>query len=420
MYFYPPEIKLLNLSILITKRLISAKKKAFSSFIMRISIIATTISVAAMIVSMSFINGFQKIIAEKIFGFWGHIRVQHFEPLKSNIAEESPIVRNDSAEFMMNVAPNVNSVSIFATKSAILNANGTIEGVLMKGVSKEYPFKKLDRFLTKGSWPTFKDSGYAEEIVLSEYTANQLGTGVGKSLLIYFIQSDGSPPRTRKLRVAGLYKTGIDVYDKIYAIGDIRLIQRLNGWEENEVGGYEIVLSDPLQMESTAMGIYDVLPSGWNAQTLKELSPEIFDWLNLQNTNKYILLTVMTIVALINLITCLIILLLERTAMIALLKALGARDIQIQTTFIAYGTWIAGVGIAAGTLLGLGICYLQQYTGFIRLNEEAYYVHVAPVDIRMGDVMLVALGTALVSVLILFIPSIISKKINPSKALRFK
>lgn len=387
---------------------------------MRISIIATTISVAAMIVSMSFINGFQKIIAEKIFGFWGHIRVQHFEPLKSNIAEESPIVRNDSAEFMMKVAPNVNSVSIFATKSAILNANGTIEGVLMKGVSKEYPFKKLDRFLTKGSWPTFKDSGYAEEIVLSEYTANQLGTSVGKSLLIYFIQSDGSPPRTRKLRVAGLYKTGIDVYDKIYAIGDIRLIQRLNGWEENEVGGYEIVLSDPLQMESTAMGIYDVLPSGWNAQTLKELSPEIFDWLNLQNTNKYILLTVMTIVALINLITCLIILLLERTGMIALLKALGARDIQIQTTFIAYGTWIAGVGIAVGTLLGLGICYLQQYTGIIRLNEEAYYVHVAPVDIRMSDVMLVAWGTALVSVLILFIPSIISKKINPSKALRFK
>ena len=320
----------------------------------------------------------------------------------------------------MNVAPNVNSVSIFATKSAILNANGTIEGVLMKGVSNEYPFKKLDRFLTKGSWPTFKDSGYAEEIVLSEYTANQLGTGVGKSLLIYFIQSDGSPPRTRKLRVSGLYKTGIDVYDKIYAIGDIRLIQRLNGWEENEVGGYEIVLTDPLQMENTAMGIYDVLPSGWNAQTLKELSPEIFDWLNLQNTNKYILLTVMTIVALINLITCLIILLLERTGMIALLKALGARDIQIQTTFIAYGTWIAGVGIAAGTLLGLGICYLQQYTGFIRLNEEAYYVHVAPVDIRIGDVMLVALGTALVAVLILFIPSIISKKINPSKALRFK
>jgi lipoprotein-releasing system permease protein len=320
----------------------------------------------------------------------------------------------------MKASPNVKSVSPFATKSAILNANGTIEGVLLKGISKEYPFKDLNRYLTKGSWPVFKDSGYAEEIVLSEYTANQLVTGVGKNLLIYFIQADGSPPRTRKLKVTGLYKTGIDVYDKIYAIGDIRLIQKLNGWEENEVGGYEIVLNDPLQMENNANGIYDELPSGWNALTLKELSPEIFDWLNLQNTNKYILLTVMTIVALINLITCLIILLLERTGMIALLKALGARDIQIQSTFIAYGTWISSVGIIAGTLFGLGICYLQQYTGFIRLNEEAYYVHIAPVDIRLADVMLVALGTAIISFLILFIPSIISKKINPSKALRFK
>jgi len=330
------------------------------------------------------------------------------------------MMRNDSAEYLMKASPNVKSVSPFATKSAILNANGTIEGVLLKGISKEYPFKDLNRYLTKGSWPVFKDSGYAEEIVLSEYTANQLVIGVGKNLLIYFIQADGSPPRTRKLKVTGLYKTGIDVYDKIYAIGDIRLIQKLNGWEENEVGGYEIVLNDPLQMENNANGIYDELPSGWNALTLKELSPEIFDWLNLQNTNKYILLTVMTFVALINLITCLIILLLERTGMIALLKALGARDIQIQSTFIAYGTWISSVGIIAGTLFGLGICYLQQYTGFIRLNEEAYYVHIAPVDIRLADVMLVALGTAIISFLILFIPSIISKKINPSKALRFK
>jgi lipoprotein-releasing system permease protein len=418
--FTQSEIKVLNLSILITKRLISAKKKAFSSFIMRISIIATTISVAAMIVSLSFINGFQKIISEKIFGFWGHIRVQHYEPVKSNIAEESPIRRNDTAEFMIKNAPNVNSLSTFATKSAILNANGTIEGILMKGVSKEYPFKKLTRFLTKGQWPSYKDSGYAEDIVLSEYTANQLGTDVGRNLLIYFIQSDGSAPRTRKLKVSGLYKTGIDVYDKVYAIGDIRLIQKLNGWEESEVGGYEIDVTDPLKMDETSYQLYDQLPSGWNALTMKELSPEIFDWLNLQNTNKYILLTVMTIVALINLITCLIILLLERTGMIALLKALGARDIQIQTTFIAYGSWIAGIGIAAGTLLGLFVCYLQLYTGFIRLNEEAYYVHIAPVDIRLGDVIIVTFGTALISVLILFIPSIISKRINPSKALRFK
>lgn len=373
-----------------------------------------------MIVSLSFINGFQKIIAEKIFGFWGHIRVQHFEPLKSNIAEETPMVRIDSAEMMIKLNTNVQSISTFATKSAILNANGTIEGVLMKGVSSDYPFKKLNRFLTKGNWPTYNDSGHTDEIVLSEFTANQLGIGINKNILIYFIQSDGSAPRTRKLKISGLYKTGIDIYDKLYAIGDIRLIQRLNGWQENEVGGYEIVLNNPLEMESTAAAIYDKLPAGWNSQTLKELSPEIFDWLSLQNTNKYILIVVMTIVALINLITCLIILLLERTGMIALLKALGARDRQIQNTFIAYGSWIASIGIAAGIVLGLSICYIQLYTGFIRLNEEAYFVRIAPVDIHYLDVLGIGLGTASVSILILFLPTIISKKINLSQALRFK
>jgi lipoprotein-releasing system permease protein len=168
-------------------------------------------------------------------------------------------IRTDANKLSLNVGnttiASVNAMGILNSNGGvILNANGTIEGVLMKGISKEYPFKDLNRFLTKGSWPVFKDSGYAEEIVLSEFTANQLGTGVGKSLLIYFIQADGSPPRTRKLKVTGLYKTGIDVYDKIYAIGDIRLIQRLNGWEENEVGGYEIVLNDPLQMENNANG----------------------------------------------------------------------------------------------------------------------------------------------------------------------
>lgn len=387
---------------------------------MRISIAATTISVAAMIVSLSFINGFQKIIAEKIFGFWGHIRVQHFEPLRANIAEETPIIRNDTAEYMIGHNSHVSSFSIFATKSAILNANGTIEGILMKGISEDYPFGKINRFLTKGHWPPFNQETYSDNIALSEYTANQLGTDVGKFVLIYFIQTDGSAPRTRKLRVSGLFKTGIDVYDKLYAIGDIKLIQKLNGWSSKDIGGYEINLHDPFTMEVATAEMYENLPTGWNAQTLRELSPEIFDWLNLQNTNKVILITIMTIVALINLITCLIILLLERTSMIALLKALGARDIQIQRTFLAYGSWISGIGIMYGTILGLAICFLQKYTGFIRLNEEAYYVNIAPVDIRYQDVLLVSGGTALISLVILFIPTLISRKINPSKALRFK
>lgn len=387
---------------------------------MRISIAATTISVAAMIVALSFINGFQKIVAEKVFGFWGHMRIQHYEPIRSTIAEEVPINRDEKVEMKINTHPNIISSSPFATRSAILNANGTIEGVMLKGVTPSYPFKKLDRFLIRGSWPPLKDSIQNNQVVLSAYTAKQLGIDTGKSLLIYFIQEDGSMPRTRKLTVSGIYRTGIDVYDKVYAIGDMQLIQNLNDWDRSQIGGYEVDLKNSETMDSTAEDVFSFIPTGWNALTLKEISPEIFDWLNLQNTNKYILVTVMIIIAIINLITCLIILLLERTPMIALLKSLGARDGTIQKIFIIYGSWIAGIGILAGTFIGLTLCYLQQYGELIKLNEEAYYVRTAPVDIHYAQVAMIILGTFVISMLILILPSMISRKINPSKALQFK
>ncbi len=373
-----------------------------------------------MIVALSFINGFQQLIAEKIFNFWGHMRVQHFEPVRSTIAEESPIYKIDSVENKISQFENISSIAPFITKSAIIKSNETIEGILVKGVDNNYPFEKINQFLVKGKWPSFQDSSISSEIVLSKYTADQLNIDLGESVLIYFIQENGELPKTRKLKVAGIYKTGIDVYDKVYAIGDLRLIQRLNEWDKSQIGGYEIDLSDPGLMEKTALDLYNQLPTGWNAITLKELSPEIFDWLQLQNTNKYILVVVMVIIAAINLITCLIILILERTKMIALLKAIGTKENSIQQVFLFYGTWIAVRGIGLGVLLGLGICYLQKYTKFIKLNEEAYYVDSAPVVIDYTQVLWVVLSTLLISILTLSLPTIVSRKLNPSKALQFR
>jgi lipoprotein-releasing system permease protein len=410
----------LNLALFIALKIAKAKKKSFSRFIMRISILATTVSVATMIVALSFINGFQDIIADKIFGFWGHIRVMHYEPVRATMAEELPILGTDSLKKLIDENPNIERASRYATRSAILNASGTIEGILLKGVDSTYPFEKLDRFLIKGKWPTEKDDSTRGLVVISEYTARQLNVDVGKPLLIYFIQNDGTLPRIRKLIISGIYRTGIDVYDKVYALGNIEMIQKMNGWKKEEIGGYEIDLKNPEKMDEIAGQIFTILPAGWNAQTLRELSPEIFDWLGLQNTNKYILLTLMTIVAIINLITCLIILLIERTPMIALLKSLGARDHLIQKVFIIYGSWISILGILLGSILGVVICLLQKYTAFIRLNEEVYYVNAAPVSLELSQVFLIAGATFLVSTLMLLIPSVISRKVNPARALLFK
>jgi lipoprotein-releasing system permease protein len=410
----------LKLPIYIAKNLIKGNKKAFSTFILRVSILATTISVAAMIVALSFINGFQQVVAEKIFHFWGHVRVQHYEPLKSTIAEASPIYRVDSVENNLRKNKSIQSFAPYANKSAILKNAGLIEGVLVKGIQNSYPLEKIDQFLVKGKWPSLKSDDTANEIALSSFTANQLNIEVGESILIYFIQENGELPKTRKLTISGIYKTGIDVYDKVYAIGNLRMIQKLNDWDSSTVGGYEIDLVDVTQMEKNAEEIYNQLPAGWNAISLKQLSPEIFDWLELQNTNKAILIIVMIIIASINLITCLLILILERTNMIAMLKAMGAKENTIQQIFIYYGTWISFRGIGFGTILGLGICYLQQYTKFIKLNEEAYYIDAAPVAVDYTQVILIALFTLSLSMLILVIPSIISRKINPSKALQFR
>jgi lipoprotein-releasing system permease protein len=372
-----------------------------------------------MIVAISFINGFQEVVSNKIFGFWGHIRVLHYEPIRATLAEELPIDGSDSIQKEILSKPHVKNVAPYATRSAILNANGTIEGILLKGVDNNYPFEKLDRFLVKGKWPVSTDS-FSSSVAVSAYTAKQLNLDTGRSLLMYFVQNDGSPPRTRKMKVSGIFRTGIDVYDKVYALGDLSLIQKMNGWNENEISGYEIELENPASMEGVVEEIYSILPPGWNALTLKELSPEIFDWLGLQNTNKYILITLMTIVAIINLITCLIILLIERTQMIALLKSLGAKDKMIQTIFIIYGSWISLSGIVIGSILGTALCLLQKYGRFIKLNEEVYYVDSAPVSIYISEVLLIAISTLLISALMLLIPSVISRKINPARALVFK
>jgi len=410
----------LNTPFFIAKRIALNREQSFSRFIIRLAIAATTISVAAMILSLAFINGFQKVISEKVFSFWGHIRVQHFEPFKVSIAEETPILKNDTIEREISQLENVAHIQPFATKSAIINANATIEGVLFKGVSQGYPFEKLDAFLKKGRWVQFNDTSYSQEIVLSEFMAQELSVDVGNDLLIYFIQPGEEKPRTRKLKVCGLYKTGIDVYDKTFAMGDMRLIQRLNDWQPGQIGGYEVVLKDYSSMNEVSDSIYDKLPAGWNSKTMREIYPDIFDWLNLQNTNKYILIAVMTAVALINLITCLIILVLERTRMIGVLKAIGTADWKIQQIFMYYGALITLWGITLGLILGLGISILQKSTGFIKLNEEAYYMSTAPVDLVWWQVGLVVAGTFLVCFTVLLIPSLISRKISPAKAVQFR
>ena len=413
----------MDIALFIARRIAFNPQKSFSRFIIRLSVTATAVSVAAMIITLAFVNGFQETVSQKVFSFWGHVRLQQYEPGKALVAEETPLDKNDSIVNVLRAMPRVENIQTFATKSAVLQQQANIEGILFKGVEQNYNFNHLKNFLLEGGrWPDFTDSLYSRDIVISKPIAEQLEIKLNDSIKIYFIDAAGGRSNFRRLRVCGIYKTGIEEYDKLFALGDLRLIQRLNNWEANQIGGYEIFLHDYKAMDSVNQHILesDLLPQNWISKTVKEIYPNIFDWLGIQDVNRDVIFIVMAIVAIINLVTCLLILVLERTRMVGILKAVGSSNITIQNIFLLHATYITLWGAGIGLLFGVGICLLQQYTHFIRLDESAYYVSTAPVKIIWREVVAICMGTVGVCFLSLIIPTLLVRTVQPVKAIQFR
>jgi lipoprotein-releasing system permease protein len=405
----------------IANRIAFNQHKSFSRFIIRLSTVATIISVMVMIVTISLANGFREKVSQKVFSFWGHLRIQEKQPDKAIISEESPITKNDTLVQFIKGDPDVESIHPFATRYAILKTKDEIEGVLLKGFDKTYDFNHLKEFIKQGRPIQFNDSTYSREIMISAYTADQLKLAVNDRILIYFIRPDGKI-RPDKLTVTGIYKVGIEEYDKTFAIGDIKLIQRLNDWQPDEIGGYEIFLKDYKKIEEKETTFFESpeLPITWDVISVQQISPNIFDWLKMQNTTIALVLIIMIIVAVLNLTTSLIILVLERLRMIGVLKSLGATDWTVQKIFLRHSALITITGIVVGTALALGLLWLQQATGFIKLKEEAYYLSAAAVKIVWLQVGLVCAGTFIVCFLVMMIPSLLVRKVQPVKAIQFR
>lgn len=373
-----------------------------------------------MIITLALTAGFQKAIENKIVGFWGHVRIQEKQADKSVRVREIPLLRNEALEKKLSKDPTIKSIHPFINQYTLVKTKSTLEGVLLKGIDSGSHWSSYQQFVKNGRLPKLNTPGFSREILLSSYHANRLNIKPGDSVVLYFTQP-GQAPRARKVIIAGLYQTGIEEYDRIFAIGDLRMVAPLTGWATNQVGGYEIYLKDPTQAIHFANQLFELadFPPTWDALTTRDIAPQLFDWLNMQKVTRNVLLAFMTIVALVNLLTCLLVLVLERIPMIGILKAMGSTDSMIQQIFIRFGIIFTAAGVLAGTLIALGLLWLQESTSFIRLDQTAYYIDTVAIQIIPYHVLGVIAGTLIVSTLVLFLPSLLVKKIRPLRAIRF-
>ncbi len=409
----------MNWSAYIARKIITAPQQSFSKFIIRLSVVATGVSVAAMLITLCLVNGFQRTVSQKVFSFWGHIHVEGYSQSRSIMAEEEGLVANDSLRDAIKKVPGVVHVQPFATKSAILKKDETFNGVILKGIDTSFDWKNFNSFMESGAAIDFTDTSYSRQIILSKKMALDLKVTINDTLLLYFLRSE-SNIQYRKVKVAGIFKTGIEEYDQSFAMADMRLLRKMNLWDSSRIGGYEVWVNDLKNLDSANEKIFNLLPTGLNSQTIRKQYPNIFDWLDVQHQTKWIVITIMAIVAIINLITCLLILVLERTKMVGLLQSLGSGNGAIRKIFLWYAAYISVVGIALGSVLGLGLCWAQDQFHFLKMDEATYYVSYAPVAFNWLQIAMVLLGTMLICFIALILPSYLVSRITPVKALRFQ
>lgn len=411
--------KNLNLEYFIAKRLIAAKsyKSSISSPIIKIAIAAIAIGIIMMIMAVATGVGLQDKIREKVSAFNGHIIISNFDDNQSQVTTE-PISINQRFYPKFKNVEGISHVQAVASKAGIIRTEKAFEGIIYKGVGKDYDFTNLDEYLVSGKIPNLK-SELNTEVLISEYLAKRLQLKVGDKFLTFFMKENGKLPNKRNFLITGIYNSGFQEFDATYIIGDIRHVQLINKWQPTQVGAFEVFVDDFTQLKEKGEEVYKEIPPTYNSITIAEKYYSIFEWLKLFDFNIVVILIVMIVVATINMVVALLVLILERTQMIGILKAMGANNWNIRKIFLYNAFYLIVRGLFWGNLIALSLLFIQKYFGVIQLNPENYYVNQAPVSINLGHILLLNAGTIAVCLLVLLIPSYIITKISPVKAIRF-
>lgn len=407
----------MNTSWHIAKHISGGSKESFSRFIVTIAIAANALSIAIMVIAICMVSGFTKEIREKVFGFWGHVQIRHFQ--NNDSYEEKPIIQSAKLYSDLSAIPGISNVAPYINKACIVRTKTAMEGIVVKGVDHQYDWHFLGSYIKEGRVPGITRDSVSRDILISVNTARRLEVGVEDALIVYFLPKDGGRPMGRRFGISGLYHTGLEEYDLRYALADMRVLQELNNWDTSMVGGYEVKIKNIRQLNQMTEEIYQNIDPELNAESIREAQPNIFDWLDLQVRTEIFALILMLLVALLNMTTALLILILDRTRMIGILKALGAGNNLIRSIFLYNALIILGIGLTIGNALGLGICWLQQQTGFIKLDESSYYFSEAPVYFDWLPVLGINLLTIVITLLVLILPSMLISKVSPLKAIRY-
>lgn len=435
----------MNFSFFIVKKIALNQHQSFSRFILKISIVAVALSMAVMIIATALISGFQQTISEKVFGFWAHVIVT---PAKASSSLEAfPISKNQELYQKPENYPGIEHIQSVGVKAGIIHTKTDFEGILLKGIASDFKKDAFENYLVDGALFEITNDKSNTGILISEITAKRLKVDVGDKLVINFFE-DEAKVRKRSFKISGIYNSGIEEFDKEYAIIDLAVIQHLNAWESDQVGGFEIFVAknklfdsklstyskklasifvsktkakalqmDPLDKIEAELN--NRTPLDLNVQSIKSFKPDIFNWLSLQNTNEIVILLLMLLVAAVNMITSLLILILERTSMIGTLKALGSNNGQIRRIFILNGVIIMGIGLLLGNFMGIGLCLLQDATHFIKLPQDSYYIDYAPVKLELSWILFLNIFTLIIGALFLLLPAILVNKIEAIKAIKF-
>lgn len=415
----------MNFPLFIAKRLYSDQgdKRKVSRPAIHIAVAGVAIGLAVMIISVCVVLGFKHTIRDKVIGFGSHIQVADFMTLQQ--MNQYPVVMNDSMIQVIKKAPGVKHVQRFAMKEGILKTDEDFLGVGFKGVGPEWDSTFIHENMVEGSIPKFDDQASHNKILISKTMADKLRLKAGQRIFAYFIDHNGV--RTRRFTISGIYQTNLKKYDEVMVYADLYTVVKLNGWEEDQASGAELTVNDFNQLQTTEDYIIkninrtvDQYGETYSSATIKELNPQIFQWLNLMDLNVWVILGLMLAVAGVTMISGLLIIILERTSMIGVMKALGARNKTIRHTFLWFAAFIIGKGLLYGNILAFAILLIQKYTGLVKLDAQTYYVSTVPVEFNWIYIIALNVATLLISVFILVAPSYLISHIHPAKSMRYE